>query len=82
MVEYANLDRGNTIFEKNERRCNLKHSWSSQQIKKMDVTQPKGGKHHSQVDYIFVRKRFRSGDNTYSTRGFPEADIEVTMTWR
>ena len=31
--------------------------------------------HHNQIDYIFVRKRFRSGVNIARTRSFPGADI-------
>ena len=31
--------------------------------------------HHSQLDYILVRKPFRSGVNSAKTRRFPEADI-------
>ena len=33
------------------------------------------GQHHCQVDYILVRKCFRSGVNIASTRSFPGADI-------
>ena len=33
------------------------------------------GQHHNQIDYILVRKRFRSGVNSARTRSFPEADI-------
>ena len=33
------------------------------------------GQHHNQIDYILVRKRFRSGVNVASTRSFPGADI-------
>ena len=33
------------------------------------------GQHHNQIDYILVRKRFRSGVNTTRTRSFPEADV-------
>ena len=33
------------------------------------------GKHHNQIDYILVKKRFRSGFNIYRTRSFPRADI-------
>ena len=32
------------------------------------------GQHHSQIDYILVRKRFRSGVNIARTRSFPGAD--------
>ena len=32
------------------------------------------GQHHSQTEYILVRKRFRSGVNIARTRSFPEAD--------
>ena len=31
--------------------------------------------HHNQIDYILVRKRFRSGVNIARTRSFPGADI-------
>ena len=31
--------------------------------------------HHNQIDYILVRKRFRSGVNSARTRSFPRADI-------
>ena len=34
------------------------------------------GQHHSQIDYILVRKHFRSGVNIARSRSFPEADIE------
>ena len=45
------------------------------------------GKHHNQIDYILVRKRFRSGVNIHRTRSFPGADIGsdhdlVMMTFR
>ena len=33
------------------------------------------GKHHNQIDYILVKKRFRSGVNIHRTRSFPGADI-------
>ena len=33
------------------------------------------GQHHNQIDYILVRKRFRSGMNIARTRSFPGADI-------
>ena len=33
------------------------------------------GQHHTQIDYILVRKRFRSGVNIARTRSFPGADI-------
>ena len=33
------------------------------------------GQHHSQIDYILVRKRFRSGVNISRTRSFAGADI-------
>ena len=33
------------------------------------------GKHHNQIDYISVKKRFRSGVNIHRTRSFPGADI-------
>ena len=33
------------------------------------------GQHHSQIDYILVKKRFRSGENIARTRSFPGADI-------
>ena len=33
------------------------------------------GKRHNQIDYILVKKRFRSGFNIYRTRSFPGADI-------
>ena len=44
------------------------------------------GKHHTQIDNIFVKKRFRSGDNIHRTRSFPGADIgsdhdQVMMTF-
>ena len=32
------------------------------------------GQHHNQIDYILVRKRFRSGVNIARTRSFPGAD--------
>ena len=32
-------------------------------------------KHHNQIDYIFVQKRFRSGVNIHRTRSFLTADI-------
>ena len=31
--------------------------------------------HHSQIDYILVKKLFRSGVNIARTRSFPGADI-------
>ena len=33
------------------------------------------GQHHSQIDYIPVQKRFRSGVNIARTRNFPGADF-------
>ena len=33
------------------------------------------GQHHNQIDYILVRKHFRSGVNIARTRRFPGADI-------
>ena len=33
------------------------------------------GQHHSQIDYILVRKCFRSGENIARTQSFPGADI-------
>ena len=33
------------------------------------------GKYHNQIDYIMVRKRFRSSVNIAKTRSFPGADI-------
>ena len=33
------------------------------------------GQHHNQIDYILVRKRFRSGVSIARTRSFPGADI-------
>ena len=33
------------------------------------------GKHHNQIDYILVKKCFRSGVNIHRTRSFPGADI-------
>ena len=33
------------------------------------------GQHHNQIDYILVRKRFRSGVNIAGTRSFPGADV-------
>ena len=32
-------------------------------------------KHHNQIDYILVKKHFRSGFNIHRTRSFPGADI-------
>ena len=32
------------------------------------------GKHHNQIDYILMKKRFRSGVNIRRTRSFPGAD--------
>ena len=32
-------------------------------------------KHHNQIDYILVKKRFRSGVYIHRTRSFPGADI-------
>ena len=45
------------------------------------------GKHHNQIDYIFVKKRFRSRVNIFRKRIFPGADIGsdhdlVMMTFR
>ena len=37
--------------------------------------QSPNGLHHSQIDYILVRKRFRSGVSIARTRSFPGADI-------
>ena len=33
------------------------------------------GKHHNQIDYILVKKRFRSGIKTARTKRFPGADV-------
>ena len=38
--------------------------------------QSPNGQHHNQIDYIIVRKRFRSGENIARTLSFPGADIE------
>ena len=38
------------------------------------------GQHHNQIDYILVRKRFRSGVNIARTRSFPEQTLEVITT--
>ena len=43
--------------------------------------------HHNQIDYIMIRKRFRSSVNFPQTRSFPAADIGsdhdlVMMTFR
>ncbi|XP_072022944.1 craniofacial development protein 2-like [Amphiura filiformis] len=45
------------------------------------------GNHHNQIDYILVKKRFRSGVNVARTRSFPGADVGsdhdlVMMTFR
>ena len=45
------------------------------------------GTHHNQIDYILVKKRFRSGIKTARTRTFPGADVGsdhdmVMMTFR
>ena len=32
------------------------------------------GQHHNQIDYILVRKRFRSGMNSARTQSLPGAD--------
>ena len=44
------------------------------------------GQHHNQIDYILVRKRFRSGVNITRTRSFPGADIgsdhDLLVTFR
>ena len=44
------------------------------------------GQRHNQIDYILVRKRFRSGVNIARTRSFPGADIvsdhDLLMTFR
>ena len=45
------------------------------------------GQHHRRIDYVLVRKRFRSGVNIARTRSFPGADIEsdhdlLMMTFR
>ena len=44
-------------------------------------------KHHNQIDYVLVRKRFQSGVNVHRTRSFPGADTGsdhglVMMTFR
>ena len=49
--------------------------------------QSPGGQHHSQIDYILVRKHFQSGVNIARTRSFPGADIAsghdlLMMTFR
>ena len=33
------------------------------------------GEHHNQIDYILIKKRFRTGVNIEKTRSFPGADI-------
>ena len=45
------------------------------------------GTHHNQIDYILVKKRFRSGIKTARTRTFPGADVRsdhdmVMMTFQ
>ena len=38
------------------------------------------GRHHSQIDYILVRKRFQSGVSIAGARSFPEQTLKVTTT--
>ena len=38
------------------------------------------GQHHSQIDYILVRKRFRSGVNGARTRSSQKQTLEMTTT--
>ena len=56
--------------------AHTKHPWHSP-----------NGKYHNQIDYIMVRKRFRSCVNIAKTRSFPGADIgsdhePVMMTFK
>ena len=37
------------------------------------------GTHHNQIDYILVKKEFRSGIKTARTRTFPGADVDMVM---
>ena len=49
-----------------------KHREDGPDIAQLDNTTTK---HHNQVDYILVRKRFRSGVNIARARSFPRADV-------
>ena len=67
-------------------RMPAKHPWPSQTIQKMDMAQLRW-ETPNQIDYILVKKRFRSGVNIHRTRSFPGADIGsdydlVMMTFR
>ncbi|WP_353805814.1 endonuclease/exonuclease/phosphatase family protein, partial [Acinetobacter baumannii] len=60
-ARYNNLVLANTLgLHKNSRRW----TWTSPR-----------GEHHNQIDYIMVKKRFRSSINIGRTRTFPGADI-------
>ena len=39
------------------------------------------GTHYNHIDYILVKKRFRSGIKTARTRTFQVQMLEATMTW-
>ena len=39
------------------------------------------GKTHNQIDYIMVKKRFKTSVNIAKTRSFPGIDIGRNMSW-
>ena len=61
LLAFSNVVPANTLgLQKPSRRWKW-HTWS--------------GKHHNQIDYILVRKRFRQGVNIHRIRSFPGTDI-------
>ena len=61
MAAYNNLVLANTL--------------GNHKPSRMWTKQSPDGPHHNQIDYILVKKRFRSGIKTTRTRTFPDADI-------
>ena len=53
----------------------LTHTIGSQKPSRRWTRHIPDGNHHNQIDYILLRKRFRSGINIHRTRSFPGADI-------
>ena len=53
----------------------LENTFGHQKASRRWTWHSPNGQHHSQIDYILVRKRFRSGVKGARTRSFPGADI-------
>ena len=53
----------------------LENTFGHQKASRRWTWQSPNGQHHNQINYVLVRKRFRSGVSTARTRSFPGADI-------